>query len=42
MTFGDGEEFIKYFGINNSSSEDMNKNIEILFYNKTGKSASKR
>lgn len=33
-TFGDSEEYIKYFGINNSSSEKMNKNIEILFYNK--------
>ena len=32
--FGNGEEFIKYFGINNASSEEMNKNIEILFYNK--------
>lgn len=33
-TFGNGEEYIKYFGINNASSEEMNKNIEILFYNK--------
>lgn len=33
-TFGDGTEFIKYFGINNASSEKMNKNIEILFYNR--------
>ena len=32
-TFGNGEEYIKYFGINNASSEKMNKNIEILFYN---------
>ena len=32
--FGNSEENIKYFGINNASSEDMNKNIEILFYNK--------
>jgi len=31
--FGESEEFIKYFGINNASSENMNKNIEILFYN---------
>ena len=30
--FGESEEFIKYFGINNASSENMNKNIEILFY----------
>jgi len=36
--FGDGEEYIKYFGINNASPETMNKNIEILFYNKTEKS----
>ena len=35
-TFGDGEKYIKYFGINNASSEEMNKNIEILFYNKKG------
>ena len=33
MTFGDGEKFIKYFGINNASPESMNKNIEILFFN---------
>ena len=32
--FGDSEENIKYFGINNASSDKMNKNIEILFYNK--------
>ena len=32
-TFGNGKEYIKYFGINNASSEKMNKNIEILFYN---------
>lgn len=32
--FGNNEENIKFFGINNASSEDMNKNIEILFYNK--------
>ena len=32
--FGDGDEFIKYFGINNASSEKMNKNVEILFYNR--------
>lgn len=31
--FGESKEFIKYFGINNASSENMNKNIEILFYN---------
>ena len=33
-TFGNSEEYIKYFGINNASSEKMNKNVEILFYNK--------
>lgn len=33
-TFGDNNEFIKYFGINNASSEELNKNIEVLFYNK--------
>ncbi len=35
-TFGDGKEYIKYFGINNASLEKMNKNVEILFYNKIG------
>lgn len=34
--FGDSEEAIKYFGINNASLESMNKNIEVLFYNKIG------
>ncbi|MFR0922728.1 MAG: RNA polymerase sigma factor [Clostridia bacterium] len=33
-TFGNSDEAIKYFGINNASPEKMNKNIEILFYNK--------
>jgi len=33
-TFGNGDEAIKYFGINNASPEEMNKNVEILFYNK--------
>ncbi len=37
-TFGDGTEHIKYFGINNGSLESMNKNIEILFYNKISQS----
>lgn len=37
-TFGNSEELIKYFGINNASPEKMNKNIEILFYNKTDNS----
>ena len=35
-TFGDSEELIKYFGINNASLESMNKNVEVLFYNRTG------
>ena len=28
MTFGNNEEYIKYFGINNASPEEMNKNVE--------------
>jgi hypothetical protein len=32
-TFGESSEYIKYFGINNASSENMNKNVEVLFYN---------
>ena len=39
--FGNSEENIKYFGINNASSEDMNKNIEILFYNKISNNSLK-
>jgi len=35
-TFGKSEDCIKYFGINNASPEKMNKNVEILFYNKIG------
>lgn len=31
--FGDNEETIKYFGINNSSNEELNENLEVLFYN---------
>lgn len=34
-TFGNDEQAIKYFGINNASPEKMNKNVEILFYNNT-------
>lgn len=30
--FGDSESLIKYFGINNSSDEELNKNVEVLFY----------
>ena len=33
-TFGNDEEYIKYFGINNASSEALNKNIEVLFFNR--------
>lgn len=33
-TFGGGEEYIKYFGINSATSEKANENIEVLFYNK--------
>ena len=32
-TFGDSEEPIKYFGINNGTDTSVNKNIEVLFYN---------
>ena len=39
-TFGDSKEFIKYFGINNASSEELNKNIEVLFYNKISNESS--
>ena len=31
LTFGNSEDYIKYFGINNASKEELNKNIEILF-----------
>lgn len=31
--FGNGTENIKWFGINNVSSENINKNIEVLFFN---------
>ena len=34
LTFGNSEENIKYFGINNASPEEMNQNVEVLFYNK--------
>lgn len=33
-TFGkDGNDYIKYFGINNASKEELNQNVEVLFYN---------
>ena len=38
-TFGNSDEAIKYFGINNASPEKMNKNVEILFYNKLNNSS---
>ncbi len=31
--FGDCNELVEYFGINNASDEILNKNIEVLFYN---------
>ena len=33
-TFGDSDEYIKYFGINNASSENINKNVEILVFDR--------
>ena len=33
-TFGNSEEFVKYFGINSGTSENTNENVEVLFYNK--------
>lgn len=33
-TFSNGEEYIKYFGINGSTSEKADENVEVLFYNK--------
>lgn len=40
-TFGDSEEIIKYFGINNASSEEMNKNVEILFFNRENENSAR-
>lgn len=34
LTFGSSKDYIKFFGINNASKESLNKNIEVLFYNK--------
>ncbi len=31
--FGNNEQKIKYFGINNASDEKLNNNVEVLFYN---------
>lgn len=39
--FGDSEEIIKYFGINNASSEEMNKNVEILFFNRENENSAR-
>ena len=39
-TFGNSEEIIKYFGINNASSKELNKNIEILFFNRNDANSS--
>ena len=30
--FNNSEEIVEYFGINNASSEELNNNIEVLFY----------
>ena len=32
---------IKYFGINNASSEEMNKNVEILFFNRENENSAR-
>ena len=34
MKFKDSEGFYKYFGIENSSSEELNSNVEVLYFNK--------
>ena len=39
--FGDSEEIIKYFGINNASSEEMNKNVEILFFSRENENSAR-
>ena len=31
--FANGEKNIQYFGINNATSENVNKNVDVLFYN---------
>ncbi len=35
--FGDGEEKIKWFGINNATIESVNENVEVLFYDTISK-----
>ncbi|MDD3304173.1 MAG: hypothetical protein PHP54_04575 [Clostridia bacterium] len=32
-SFGGSNKKIQYFGINNASSEELNKNVDVLFYN---------
>ncbi len=34
-TFGAGNKYIKYFGINSATPEYIYRNVEILFYNRT-------
>lgn len=34
--FGKGKEDIKWFGINNTGTEKLKENVEVLFYNKPG------
>lgn len=33
MNFNGSEEKVKYFGINSASSDELRKNVEVLFYN---------
>ena len=42
-TFGkdnNSKEYIKYFGINNASKEELNDNVNVLFYNRISNSAT--
>lgn len=39
--FANSEDKVKYFGLNNSSKEDANQNIDILFYNNEAEFALK-
>lgn len=34
VVFKNSQEFYQYFGIENSSSEEINSNVEVLYYNK--------
>lgn len=38
--FGDSSEPLKFFGVNNATSEEVNKNVEILFYNRESDTSS--